>query len=225
MEYLQNSSLGLERLKRVKVWIVDDDVDLCEAYSDSLSEFFDIPFRTRDSRTALEALKQAKTSEIPNVIVLDRHMPGLDGLSFCKETLKLRLAIGFLLVSGDQSPLSEDEADQLDVFAMVQKPCSTDALCRAIYQHCAFQNLCARIADEILMLCRSSVLECDVFLGMHADIEKAFQMPVRKKASLIAAIQNAERKISGLDRPLPVQCRLPFLFEEFRFHHSMLDSK
>jgi CheY-like chemotaxis protein len=62
------------------ILLVDDDVDVCEAYAEVLSEFGYHVISMHDGREALEYLRSAPTA--PNLILLDLMMPIMDGRQF-----------------------------------------------------------------------------------------------------------------------------------------------
>ncbi len=63
------------------ILIVEDEPDLAELIADYLRASDYRPNILGDGKKALDAVKQA----MPDLIVLDLMLPGLDGLSFCRE--------------------------------------------------------------------------------------------------------------------------------------------
>lgn len=89
-----------------RVLIVEDDIDLCLELSDFLNEFgFDTAVAT-DGLRALAIL--ADCDPLPNIIILDLHMPNMDGWTL-RESLKNHqkyASIPVLVMSGDEACFS-----------------------------------------------------------------------------------------------------------------------
>jgi len=216
MEYPEKSKELPKQSNLLQVWLVDDDIDLCEAYYEYLSDFFCVSQRFQSSREALETLRKSSPQNIPDLVIVDRLMPEMDGLSLSKEIAKLRLPVAILMVSGDEHPVSEDEAESLNIIGMLQKPCSPVAILKAIQNYGSFKKVCESIWSETLNLCRRSIPDWEFFLGHHADIEKAFHAPTRKKASVETAIRHLEAEIRERSIRIPPDSNLLQLLEEFR---------
>lgn len=216
MEYLAPFLGKANYAKKLRVWLVDDDIDLCDAYVDYLSEFFEVSAVFNESFFALNTLSKALPKEIPDVIVVDRSMTDMDGIHLSREITQMRLSVGILMVSGIENTLSRKEADDLNIFGVLQKPCSPALICDAIHDYDRFKKICEQIGAEILKLCRNSKRDWEFFLGQHADLEKAFNTPIRTKLGLSITIQEIENRIKTEKIKIPNDSSLPWLFEQFR---------
>ena len=106
------------------VIVVDDD----EAVRDSLSVMLSLAglsVRTCDSGAALLILLENAT---PDCLIVDLHMPGMNGLELIGRLNGSRPAIPTILVSGNLEPKTEAEAMRLGVLHMLKKPFSGTAL-------------------------------------------------------------------------------------------------
>ena len=63
-----------------KVLIVDDDLQICQLFSNALKS---AGYQTRTASSSIEALKIA-LEEQPNIIISDFAMPDQDGRQFCR---------------------------------------------------------------------------------------------------------------------------------------------
>ena len=214
MEYLAHFQSKPNLTHPLRVWLVDDDVDLCDAYVDYFRDLFQVSEVFHCSLPALTALQNA-AHKIPDVIVVDRNMTDLDGLSLSKEIVKLNLPLGILMVSGGEYVLSEDESEALNIFGSIQKPASPAVIHDAIKAFGSFMMICHQIEVEVLRLCRKSSGDWEFFLGMHADLDKAFKMPSHRKLCLTAAIREIESRLRQQKIVIPADSRLADLFQQF----------
>ena len=65
---------------RNKILIADDDAEMLEALSGMLEKEGYVVFRAENGREALELARK----ELPALVLLDIHMPVMDGLQACK---------------------------------------------------------------------------------------------------------------------------------------------
>ncbi|MFX1418709.1 MAG: response regulator [Promethearchaeota archaeon] len=87
---------------RIKVFIVDDDKDILQLYS--------LHFELNGlkivgtANNGIKAIKKLKNSIIkPDFIVLDYHMPIINGVETAKIILKIDNSIKIIMISGDSS--------------------------------------------------------------------------------------------------------------------------
>ena len=69
-------------MRKTKILTVDDDPDILDVLSITLSEYYQV-FQARDGKTGLELVQQ----KMPDLIICDYMMPVMNGREFCK-TLK-----------------------------------------------------------------------------------------------------------------------------------------
>ena len=82
----QNSVLGE---KPIKVMLIDDEIDMCNAFNDMVKFFKGIEFigYARDGREGVE--KVVSLQEKPDVILMDLKMPNMGGIETTKRILSL----------------------------------------------------------------------------------------------------------------------------------------
>jgi DNA-binding NtrC family response regulator len=111
-------------MKQVKILLVDDE----EEFVKSLSER--IKMRELGSDVAFngeEALRIVK-DQVPDVMVLDLKMPGIDGLEVLRRVKKTYPEIQVIILTGHGSDKDEKAARRLGAFDYLQKPVNIDDL-------------------------------------------------------------------------------------------------
>lgn len=115
-------------MKEIKVLLVDDEEDFVQSLSER------IKMRDLDSSVALngeEALRLVD-KEMPDVIVLDLKMPGIDGMEVLRRVKKAYPKVQVIMLTGHGSEKDEEEARRLGAFEYLEKPTSIDVLTKHI---------------------------------------------------------------------------------------------
>lgn len=113
-----------------KLLVVDDEEEIC----DFLKAFFeerDFEVRTASSgESALEAVAEVK----PQVILLDVHMPGMDGMNALREIKKKYPQIKVIMVTALETREKIEEAIRLGADNYITKPLSLEYLERDVHE-------------------------------------------------------------------------------------------
>ena len=107
-----------------KILLVDDEKDFVRVLSERL--------QTRDLESTLafdgeEALKRIE-EEVPDVMVLDLKMPGIDGLEVLRKVKRQHPETEVIILTGHGSDQDRDLALALGAFAYLRKPADIDLL-------------------------------------------------------------------------------------------------
>ena len=115
-------------MKEMKVLLVDDE----EEFVKTLAER--IEMRDVKSDVALNGEEALKTmdKDLPDVMVLDLKMPGIDGLEVLRRAKKAYPGVQIIMLTGHGSEKNEKEARRLGVFEYLQKPVEFEQLMRTI---------------------------------------------------------------------------------------------
>ena len=115
-------------MKEMKVLLVDDE----EEFVKTLAER--IEMREVKSKVALNGEEALKTmdEDLPDVMVLDLKMPGIDGLEVLRRAKKAYPGVQIIMLTGHGSEKDEKEARRLGVFEYLQKPVEFEKLMRTI---------------------------------------------------------------------------------------------
>ena len=111
-------------MEKFKLLLVDDE----EEFVKSLAERLQI--RDLNSNLAFdgEQALQLVTDEVPDVMVLDLRMPGIDGLEVLKNVKKNYPEVQVIILTGHGTDRDEEEARKLGAFDYLQKPVNLDVL-------------------------------------------------------------------------------------------------
>jgi DNA-binding NtrC family response regulator len=121
-------------MEEIKVLLVDDE----DEFVKSLSER--IQMRDIESGIAFngEEALGIVDEDIPDVMVLDLKMPGIDGMEVLRRVRKTYPDVQVIMLTGHGSEKDEREARRLGVFEYLQKPTEIDRLVETIknaYKH------------------------------------------------------------------------------------------
>jgi DNA-binding NtrC family response regulator len=115
-------------MKNIKVLFVDDE----EEFVQTLAER--VRMRDLGSEVALDGNEAlAKLAEkIPDVMVLDFHLPGIDGLTVLEQVKKTYPQIQVIMLTAHGTSEVEKKARDLGAFDYLQKPVAIDKLTKTI---------------------------------------------------------------------------------------------
>lgn len=204
---------AIQKLQQTSVLVVDDD-DLAQIII--ASGFKNIGYQTiRTEGNGGVALNLLREKQAIDLIVLDLHMPNIDGIRFMRQLSEFRKNIDVILVSGERGRLlsttiSLGRSMGLNVLGALQKPVQLDQLKELLDQRCgqevSKQNLgTVRIPLSIREL-RSGVVGADE--NNHPHI--MFQPVVSVATGAIVSVEvlarwwNRERGILTPDLFLPL---------------------
>ena len=118
---------------RSKLLLVDDSVSIIEVVAGILSNEYDVRFATAGAK----ALKIIQAGHVPDMILLDVMMPGMDGYEFCtliKQNPNLKnIPIIFITASSDAE--SESQALAAGAVDFIHKPINHDVLLARVRLH------------------------------------------------------------------------------------------
>jgi len=115
-------------MEKIKILLVDDEKEFVETLSER------IRMRDQKSDVALngeEALKRMD-DDLPDVVVLDLKMPGIDGMEVLRRIRKAYPNVQVIMLTGHGSDKDEKEARKLGAFEYLQKPVEIDTLMKKI---------------------------------------------------------------------------------------------
>jgi DNA-binding NtrC family response regulator len=116
------------KMDKIKVLLVDDEEDFVKALAER------IDMRDLNSEVALngEQALQIVEDEVPDVMVLDLRMPGIDGIEVLRRVKKAYPKVQVVILTGHGSDKDEKEARKLGAFEYLQKPVDIDHLVKTL---------------------------------------------------------------------------------------------
>jgi DNA-binding NtrC family response regulator len=101
-----------------RILIVDDEVDLLDMLA---AYFVEYKYNVATATNGADAL-MAVSRQRPDVVLLDIHMPRMDGVETLKEIMKTDQSIAVIMVTGNLELDITVEAIRNGAFAYVPKP-------------------------------------------------------------------------------------------------------
>ncbi len=128
----------------VTVLIVDDEESIRNSLSGVLMDEGFSVLKAEDGLKALQIMKR----EVPEVILLDIWMPGIDGIETLQRIKARYPEIEVIMISGHGNVETAVKATKLGAFDFIEKPLSLDKVMLTISHALAFR----RLAEENLLL-------------------------------------------------------------------------
>lgn len=131
-------------MEKIKVLLVDDEVEFVETLSER------ILMRGLEAEIAFngEAALQMLQTNVPDVMVLDLKMPGLNGREVLVRVKKTYPAIQVIILTGHGSEKDRNETLNSGAFDYLQKPVGIDTLIQTIRKAYKFKLEAAVISAE-----------------------------------------------------------------------------
>lgn len=114
--------------EKIKILLVDDEEDFVNALSQR------IKMRELDSEIAYdgEQALQLVDDQVPDVIVLDLKMPGIDGFEVLKNIKRNYPKVEVIILTGHGTERDKIETQKLGAYDYMQKPVDVDSLVEKI---------------------------------------------------------------------------------------------
>jgi DNA-binding response OmpR family regulator len=115
---IRNCLDNLTRRVEPEILVVDDDRDLCLNMSDILCDQGYLVDTAHDGETALKLLERRTY----HLALLDLRIPGMDGLTLCRELTRRHPSLVAVLVTGYPEDVATAEAMAAAVRRVIPKP-------------------------------------------------------------------------------------------------------
>ena len=119
------------------ILIVDDEPSILQSLSGILS---DEGFETATATNGYEALQHIE-NEVPDLVLLDIWMPGIDGLETLQEIRKKNPQVQVVMITGHGTIETAVQATKFGAFDFIEKPLSIEKVIVAINNALNFRRL------------------------------------------------------------------------------------
>jgi FixJ family two-component response regulator len=124
LEKLHLKEGGEMLFENKQIFIVDDDASVCRALGVLLVTYG----FTVDTFTSAEEFFRAVPKSVPGCLILDIHMPGLDGWETQQRLLKSGSSRPVIIMSADKNGWFNERALKAGAVGFLQKPFNDQAL-------------------------------------------------------------------------------------------------
>lgn len=115
-------------MQEFKVLMVDDEEDFVKTVAERMRMRDLSPDLALSGEQALERVE----GDVPDVMVLDLKMPGIDGMEVLRRVRKAYPQVQVVILTGHGSEKDEAEAKRLGAFAYLQKPVDMEKLIKTL---------------------------------------------------------------------------------------------
>lgn len=117
-------------MQEFKVLMVDDEED----FVTTLAERMKMRDLSPDLALSGEQALQRVQEDVPDVMVLDLKMPGIDGMEVLRRVRQAYPQVQVVVLTGHGSEKDEAEAKRLGAYAYLQKPVDMERLVKTLRQ-------------------------------------------------------------------------------------------
>jgi len=109
---------------KIKILLVDDEKEFVQTLSQRITMREITANVALDGEQALELV----SDEVPDVMVLDLRMPGIDGIDVLQRVKAAYPEVQVIILTGKGSKKDEKEAKRLGAYDYLEKPVEVDTL-------------------------------------------------------------------------------------------------
>ena len=118
-------------IRRNVILVIDDDLQFLKSVTDAIQNYWDVSFACSGE----EALELIRTGYMPDMILLDIDMPGMNGFEVLPKLRNLVYDVPILFLTGLTSDIDEDYGLSLGAWDYIKKPFSKTVLLRRLSVH------------------------------------------------------------------------------------------
>lgn len=202
-------------MAKYSVFLVDDSEDIREFLTMELES----DFRVRAFEGGPETLDALKNSSPPDLFILDFKMPQMNGLELSEKIMDLEIQSPIVFLTGAADKNMALNAIEMNVFAVIEKPCSTTQLItvanKAIASHKSMvlmEDILTQFNDftnevkswsnvtlDHMVALENQIFDANIRLEKPADIRK--DLDIRKQLRLAEkSVHKTQLKIEEMYR-------------------------
>lgn len=134
-------SLPARSTRKSRGLVVDDERDICELVSHLLECEGITPLIAEDAKSALQQLRSAA----PDVLILDMHLPDLDGMEVLRQAKLLDADLPVVVLTAHAGVRGAVDAIRADAYEYLAKPYDNLELIRVVHRALAERQLKLRL--------------------------------------------------------------------------------
>ena len=115
---------------RLRVAVVDDD----ESVRKALRRLLRAANLDADAFASGQDFIDSLAAQVPDCIVLDLHMPGMNGMDVQQQLARSGLQLPIVVITGHDEPLARSQCLSAGAAAYLRKPLDDEALLDAIHR-------------------------------------------------------------------------------------------
>ncbi|MFH0822758.1 MAG: response regulator [Pseudomonadota bacterium] len=123
-------------MKEFKVLMVDDEEDFVQTLAERMRMRDLTPELALSGEQALQRVQE----DVPDVMVLDLKMPGIDGMEVLRRVRQAYPHVQVIMLTGHGSDKDETEARRLGAFAYLQKPVEMEKLVKVLKEAYSYKQ-------------------------------------------------------------------------------------
>lgn len=124
---------ALPRGQGERILFVDDEPCICRVIKEMLERLGYVVDTETNPANALAAVRASRTAY--SLVVTDLTMPGISGIQLAEQLLALQPDLPIVLVSGNVSDLTANQAVEMGIREVLNKPFSMETLSRVIHRN------------------------------------------------------------------------------------------
>lgn len=171
------------------IWVIDDDSSIRFVFDKAL-DVNNITHRLfEDGESALEALK----TEIPDVIVSDIRMPGIDGLSLIQKVHAVDPDIPFIIITAHSDLTAAIDSYEHGTFEYLPKPFDIEQAISLIRRAALHRYNLQRKKDQSLQAPQTALLSTEAeIIGKSPAMQEVFKFIGRVSKSDVPVLIHGE---------------------------------
>jgi len=150
----------------ISVLIIDDEVDMCEMLSHVLNQAGFRTYAAHDGNTGIELFNK----ELPNVVILDLRMPGMNGMDVLKQIKHAGVETPVIIISAHGEIKSAVEAIKHGAYNYFNKPFNNEEVVLTVEK--ALEERAMRQEIRMLKTQLSFAMPLYEQMGNSAEIAK-----------------------------------------------------
>ena len=186
------------------VAVVDDEPDLLEIYREHLSERCEVKGFESPQSFLSYLENESSTKGIPQLLISDYKMPGMNGLTMIQQTQKMGFDFPFIMLSGFLTKEVVMGAVGAGVFQVLEKPVEAEVLIHAVEE---------LLMEHEIVINRKEIRELtaqlrELYAGIRLIMDQYIPEEIQARMIVETEGQNVKKKMRFEELLLNLESRL-----------------